>query len=72
MHDEETDQVLQVNQYHIGKLLGRGVSHKYLGSNGLLGKKQTFAIKVMDKKTVEKKTCFQCIAIRKRNCSMEK
>ena len=57
LHDEETDQVLQVNQYHIGKLLGRGgFAQVFIGEvNGLLGKKQTFAIKVMDKKRLKRK-----------------
>ena len=57
MHDIYTDKVLKVNQYRIGKFLGKGAfAQVYEGEvDGLLGKKQVYALKVMDKKRLRRK-----------------
>lgn len=57
LHDGMTDEILQVNQYHIGKMLGRGgFAQVFVGEvNGLLDKKQSYAVKVMDKKRLKRK-----------------
>lgn len=57
MHDIYTDKVLKVNQYRIGKFLGKGAfAQVFEGEvDGLLGKKQVYALKVMDKKRLRRK-----------------
>ena len=57
MHDVSTDKVLKVNQYRIGKFLGKGAfAQVYEGEvDGLLGKKRVYALKVMDKKRLRRK-----------------